>query len=514
MIKLEKLPKGFIDWVKKSVVATDNKVFYSTSYNVSYCQCTLCGERYRREKVYSRTSGYCACCNEKITYLSRQGKEYKEGIIRNVAYAVKTKQGFKIIQLHVLRDNTLQYKNLEKQLQPFAYFDFTPKKTMQYRCEGKYGCGNNRYRWSDWSFYKGHKIFDGDYIFYGESLENLKGTYQEKQIPIIQETIKNQMCPITTMHKINLYPSFEFLAKMGYWRLVEEITQGRKIGDIHIRLHQKKVNQVLGVPHSILQKYDHSTLTEGEIKAIHQLIEFGRLGQLTLERFKFVRSILTHDSLAPLDVFRDFGVEKVYNYIHKLRDYLSEQNATTAQISTIFKDFQDYRRECHELGWDLTNEGIMFPKDFYAAHENAARELGEFKKAEDIKLQMRRTEMFQKAIKKLLGKQINDGQFLMRICHSEDELHYESDKLRHCVRTYGDRIAQGTALIFFIRTLDAPEKPLYTMEFNPKTKKIVQMRGFGNNVTPKECFVFAEDAVKKIFKVKVASNKDAYTRAV
>ena len=89
---------------------------------------------------------------------------------------------------------------------------------------------------------------------------------------------------------------------------------------------------------------------------------------------------------------------------------------------------------------------------------------------------------------------------LLKVPASAEEIRAEGAALHHCVGTYVERVAQGKTMILFIRKIEAPDKPYYTMEWNGY--EIVQCRGFKNcNMTPEvKAFtkVFEEKMLEKL----------------
>jgi hypothetical protein len=355
-----------------------------------------------------------------------------------------------------------------------------------------------------------------------EFKELVKGTHLDKET--LFDFINSRpgyYCLLHVIYKFTTWPVLEYMYKLGYTQIVKGIINGRRSEDITLKLYEKKANKVLGVPHSILQKYDHPNLSEADIKAIKQLIEFGRLGQLTPERMKFISSIVDRtDSLGSLDIFRHFGIEKVINYMDKIVAAAETENDNACHgyarrnvdRNAAWRDYKDYRSECHKLGYDLTDEGIMFPKDFYKAHGRTSRLLEKQRERQDRLAQQKRDkerqalrerqkEEFTKAIKKYMKLHFANEEYVFGVIESADMLSKEGKALRHCVGGYDDRIIRGSCVIFYVRSAVAADKPLWTLEFNPKSKKIVQMCGFGNKLAPVEVQAFAE----KCLKIKKAS---------
>lgn len=403
------------------------------------------------------------------------------------------------------------------------YTDYDYKKTpniMEYQRwfirEGSISDYLCRYMWYasnkgsyEWNLKKSVRVHIKGYAVIN-SPENIHDVFKDTAYEKIAWLDSKENASLTALYKFITWPSLEYLSKLGYDELVKEIVAGRKRDDKALNLYARKANAVLGVPHSILQKYDHKRLRERDIKAIKQLISFGRLGQLTPERMKFISSILTNDSLDPLDIFRPFGLEKVLNYVYKQIE-VGNRISGEAECShgyrsftdiTVWNDFVDYRKECHQLGYDLTDEGIMFPKNLFTAHTRTTELLRE--RAAEIRakeLAIDRAQIaikFINAVKPYLKKEFSDDKLLFRVCKTPEELYKESAMLKHCVSSYDKRVAAKSCIIFFIRAVNNPDKPFYTLEYNPKNGYIVQLRGFANCAAEKNIYSFAENCIKRL----------------
>lgn len=74
-----------------------------------------------------------------------------------------------------------------------------------------------------------------------------------------------------------------------------------------------------------------------------------------------------------------------------------------------------------------------------------------------------------------------------------NELRAEGTALHHCVATYDQRYAKGETAIFFIRRVDEPDEPYFTLELREKDLTVRQNRGLRNCGKKKEVQAF-EDA--------------------
>ena len=91
--------------------------------------------------------------------------------------------------------------------------------------------------------------------------------------------------------------------------------------------------------------------------------------------------------------------------------------------------------------------------------------------------------------------------FILKIAESQEDLNVESSVLGHCVRTYGDKVAEGKTIIYFIRWEEKPDEPYYTLEMRPDGK-FIQCRGEHNcSMTPEvEAF---KDLVVAEFRIRL-----------
>ena len=87
----------------------------------------------------------------------------------------------------------------------------------------------------------------------------------------------------------------------------------------------------------------------------------------------------------------------------------------------------------------------------------------------------------------------------IRPARSVAELVKEGKELSHCVASYAGHVAAGDTSILFVRKIEAPDVPYYTLEW--KGKKIVQDHGKGNKLQTPDVLAFEKkwlDHVKKV----------------
>lgn len=252
------------------------------------------------------------------------------------------------------------------------------------------------------------------------------------------------------------YPSIEILEKAGFERIVGQRANGRK---------SKAINWQAKDLRKILK------LNNREIREFREA--GGWIGEL--EKYKELQKEGLHVSFSQLKHVPDYGRKEIFARLRKFVSlekaikYLDAQNSPAAWM----RNYADYLEECDILGCDMTDKKILRPKDLQKAHELSSQKV-------KIEMDRRRCELFAKYQKEIYSSgQYSDGNLLIRLALSPEELSKESQELHHCVRAYGEKVARGNCAILFIRRADDPDTPYYTLELSPD-KNIVQCRGLRN----------------------------------
>lgn len=270
------------------------------------------------------------------------------------------------------------------------------------------------------------------------------------------------------------YQSIELLEKAGFRNIVEEKCAGR--GCRHINWRGKSLEKIL-------------KMTKGQIKEFrpHECME-------TLERYHEARRYGINVKFSQTGYLSWRWQEYLqtvcmYMTAEKAFEYLDKQKVGTLGI------YADYLKECRQLGWDMKNRRILRPKDLAEAHFISSQQV------EDNK-----NELIQKNFVAGLTEIYDKGEFhlnglMIRPAENVWELDKESEKLRHCVRTYKEKVAKGKCAILFVRMEADPDTPYYTLELSPEGK-IAQCRGLLNCAMTDEVKEFVDTWLKKIVQQK------------
>lgn len=269
------------------------------------------------------------------------------------------------------------------------------------------------------------------------------------------------------------YPAIEMLDKAGFDNLVKERALGQTCRAINWR--GKDLRKVLK-----LNSEEIRQLKEQE-ESFGLLIKYKELHRVGIYvNFEEAVYMDSYPNERALEKLQEYGMDAL-----KAIRYMVEQNAKYDRYNGL-TDYEDYIRFCRLLKLDLSNRKIVRPKDFVKAHdrlERVAAEMGE----EIDTLAFRDT---QQKLTRMDAPFEKDG-FLIRPAEKPEELTQESAVLGHCVRTYKDRVCRGHTSILFVRRIEEPERPLYTLELDYRGE-IVQCRGKSNCAMTQEVKAFVD----------------------
>lgn len=196
------------------------------------------------------------------------------------------------------------------------------------------------------------------------------------------------------------------------------------------------------------------------------------------------------------------AAEKTGNRLPMIRalNYLKKQRAveearairqTDAHLITprYLRDYWDLRIKARG---EVTPE-FLLPKELISMHDDMQAEVRE---QENLKL----SENIAAQAKKHVGLCFTDEEagLLIRPAVSHQELVREGEQLHHCVAGYANDVAAGRTLILFIRHIDKPDEPFFTLEW--RGGKVAQNRGLRNCARTPEVTDFEAKWLKYIMK--------------
>lgn len=484
MREIRPLHKDFEQWVHKEGMTESRYIFYRYSrrkYMDGYC--THCEQDVKVQGVRHRSVGVCPHCGTKVTFLV-EGKAKHIVDWDQVAYFQKTKGGFVVRYFNVYKKYNRDYRNPELFLFELQRDFYEGDKVHYY--EWREFKQSGKVRWCDDCMkYRFERL-----MIYPKNLSRaIKGTsYQYCALKeYLRGSIRKRINPFYYLKEYRRHPFLEYLVKAGMYQLAYELTHNSYCS-MPIDKTGKTLPQILRVKKQEIPLIQDLDMSMKQLKTYQGLCAL----DIHLEPHAFLRFCERYDT--SMDTI--FTLLK-HTTLHKIEKYGQRFVDEKHGYLNILKQWKDYLGFCDELGYDLKNSFVLFPKDLMAAHDMASLEL--FRKKEAKKKEQLQAEehMWQKLFCTYQGKyQWTDGKYMVVVPNDLFSIKEEGHILRHCVGNYISKILDEESIILFIRSLDQPEKSFYTMEI--KGNQINQCHGYRNKDMTEEVERFVEKYKKAV----------------
>ena len=261
-----------------------------------------------------------------------------------------------------------------------------------------------------------------------------------------------------------VHPGIEMLAKAGHFEIVRETLFKSKRGGGCLdwsadrlwkfyRMDKQEYNRLVQKEPTLERLEWRRTLERcyGSSDIADADEEVERYGHQTHEQVLYQRMA---------GVVGNLSRKKFANYIDR-----QCKEKTPSMRRYVLQIFCDYITMARDIGYDLEEPNVRLPKDLRAAHDTAAgiqrvilreREAERRKEAE-IAYESRRLEL-----ERIYSH--TDDTYLIRIPGSTSEIISEGEALHHCVGGYAERHITGKVTILFVRKIERPDEPFFTVE--------------------------------------------------
>lgn len=259
-----------------------------------------------------------------------------------------------------------------------------------------------------------------------------------------------------------LHPNVEYLMKTGYGFLISEEYGGfwgnRLSLSVSPYINWKSNNllKMLG-----LNKTEFKALQGREKIYTSYMMWRNIYPKYRTEDLLMIAEIFRHEEGTAERLTKNTGLK-----LRRLAIYLSENKI-------VCRDYSDYIDQCIKLKYDLHDTAISMPHDFMGIHTRLSNII-KYGNSEGL------TAIFRQNMESRKVLEYTGNGLIIRQPKSYEEIIEEGKSLSHCVGGYAERHALGKLTILFLRTIEKPDVPYYTMEVNTNGR-IVQCRGYKNN---------------------------------
>lgn len=347
--------------------------------------------------------------------------------------------------------------------------------------------------------YEPYLIVGGFYsfreYFAADNTEVLKDTFLKYVLPVKYMDLKSDTkytaykktsiaydgCyPLKYMAYAVKYPAVEMLLKAGGREIVYDIIDRSKPYKRVIDLEGKTAAEVFrtyGNEAAIIRgAMRENNVDLNTLQCWYRLKAAGRREK---HKYKFEDAIALCKLYFPYHTTLQF-INKTGLTPKKYMNYIMRQaelnNICPSTVETIYRD---YIKDCETLQYDLCDTQISKPADLYEAHNMTTGLLHAIYEERARKEEAKKLAKYQKLREKLCKKyEYSDEKYMIVVPEGAWDIAEEGKRLHHCVGGYAERHIKGATTILFMRDVQAPKVPLYTIEIYGNELK--QIHGFKN----------------------------------
>lgn len=496
MKTVPKLPSQFDKWVQEKVFQDYSYMYYKKSGKIISGYCTSCNSEVTLSSALHNEHGKCPKCKVRVEFKA-EGKS--KNISATTWFYIVQKAGENLVIRGFVgtKTNGADYKNpqyrYDEQLREFispkgeysVYEMNYYKNTLDYRwCDGiKYSFGN---RWSKDAF-----MHSGSCYVYSRNLSSvIKNTvWQYSGLVEFMKHMEYKGRPCSYLIDYLKHPVIESLSKVGLVRMVKQIINSSYLllnEDFDLtksnfvealKLKKRWIKQIIemNIDFSELRTYrtlmEIYSFTDSKGEIVEPTYSSNQL-KLVVQRFNPTTLKMIHD--------RNISITKACNYTTKQLKLFTEEGIKTPSPTEVGRLWYDYldMTEKTTTAARLANRDIeefpLFPKNIKQAHDEAMETF------RDTKFEIHNHNIKQRSSG--WDKYVySNEKYTMVLPKDAYDLINESNALKHCVKLYADRVADGRTLILFVRDNENLDKPLYTLEYSEKKLEQVQFKGKSNS---------------------------------
>lgn len=454
------------------------------------------------EELFSGDTCLCPECGAGVTlrHTSDFGKEQRK--VLAATYPITCKKignHLALISWRLLKTTDKQ-GNVEFNAMPFEAYISEGKKVV--KCVG-YWKYFSTLRWTgEWEqravAYDGYGEI-GDGAFLEPSLAQLKGTEMENSK--IGKFMQVGRHPIGYMMVYLKHPNVENFIVQGCGEIVSNLIalnysykgyygpQTLNKDLTYIDWKKKRPCEMLGMTKQEFDFFKRNCFDLDGLRRFNLLRKYDECA--AIQRVPALKCKSPHEIESFLQ--RNVMPEKGFRYLERQRKKYRSDRVSVS-------DLIDYWRMAEELKEDLGDPRIMWPQRISTTHDQAVERINEIEDAKEA-------EGFAERFAALEGYSFEQDGLLIRPAKTKGEFREEGKALHHCVATYAARHKAGMTAIFFIRRVDEPNRPYYTLEYNEKNGLVCQNRGLNNCARTDEIIAFEKSWLEFIEKRRLKNGK-------
>ena len=478
---IRSVPKDLNNWIHKNVLP--HYIFYKYNRSKKPIQgyCTACKRDVLITGPKHNAYGKCTSCGKNIMFkaigVAKVSDRTTVQLLQKVGENELILRIFKVKHcLHDWRQPNLNitenarffvWVNKENELQIESYYYDYEKEQLTKWTNG------HRPRFSHYQY-----NFECDicgYLYCRNINKNLAGTsWQYSQLEKFCHIECEPMEVLPYLREYLKYPAIEYIVKLGLTKLASNIIYGYNIYKSQeiINKNGKDFKETFGVSMDALPVLQQVNADIDQLELYQKLTKQGiRVDEQLLAWYKKQAIVSIENILIPIKYSTPLKVMRyVDEQFKRFKNWESSFGVHRYEKpNNILSDYKDYLKMGNRLGYDLTNNFVLFPKNLSETHDQTNKLYNNNK-----------TSIFNKEIQEAYKKLLTQYRFTKNGLtiippKTSKEIVDEGHKLHHCVASYVENAATGECVILFIRQIENIEEPFYTVEI--MDGRVIQIHG-------------------------------------
>lgn len=469
-VQVPPLPKDFKKFLWENALCDSRYIFYDTAKGPVIGYCTHC-HRWIAVTPKHDHKGTCPACSSPVTFKANS-KSKNIYDCKTAAVMYINKNDIRIRYFNVVRD--FRKKRNREGDRPEIKFWEESRTINGIRYEYVWDENRKRHEWKKQWPSKKKKA-----VVYTGNLDSLQNT-QYKYSGLLEAATFKKGLEIDAEHILySENPNMEKAIKCGYISCAENMEK--------VPNGKETLLEAIGITKEQFKWYLGDNPEYEKIKALRKYNK-AKIA-VTKEQFEYLYR--SGHSRTIIRMLKGTTVQRFIKFTKQVRK---------KDKTEFLSEWEDYLKMSEELGYDINNRHIRFPKELHTAHDRVIEEYtrqkteieAQKKAAESRKIAERAAEY-----EELYGYE--DTRYKIVVPHSAKDIIREGREMHHCVGSYTGRVATGETTILFIRRTTEPDKPFYTMEI--KGGRVIQNRGkYNQDYTPeikKEVDAFVQKMLRE-----------------
>jgi predicted RNA-binding Zn-ribbon protein involved in translation (DUF1610 family) len=469
MALIKNFPRSFEKWIDDVPFGSCRYIYYKRKDKRSFDgYCTACQTDMELKWAKHRKAGVCPNCGRKITFLA-EGRATRISDYKTYSILQRVVGGFMLRHFWEIRSYMQDYRNPRQwRVEEYRFFFSDDLSNIHMFQSWENWCD---YRPSSaWHERKWISTVPKDFLY----TRNLTGILSDSpwKYSGLYDYAK-RVGQFDTFAFLKEFPKkscIEFLVKMKLDRLVRDaISSSDQTGNQFVDLTATTIKGVFKINWQDLPHICKMDMNLDEIDLLEYLRNKGK--SLSETELHWIR----HNLKGRYGVSNE-RIKEILEYMtpHKIIRYLTKQaimlHVDVPDFSGLLIQWTDYIRNAIWLSHDIRKNTVLFPMDLIKFHDKYAAQ----RKREEVASQYGEIERIEAEINDQY--QYETKTFLIRAPHEAVEIVDEGDVLQHCVDGYVGTMAEHDCVILFIRQIEDPDKPFYTLEV--RNNEVQQVYGF------------------------------------